>query len=65
MNGATTNQPDPATCEHDRWRRRPGIEELVDSVVYIRECSECGRIEIRARSGAAEEWHHIGYAHNA
>ena len=64
LNGNTRpDHADPAGCSHDRWRRREAIEELVDSVIYIRECHQCGRLEIRARSGAAEEWHHIGYAH--
>ena len=64
LNGNTSPyHADPAGCSHDRWRRRQAIEELVDSVIYIRECHQCGRLEIRARSGAAEEWHHIGYAH--
>ena len=62
MNGHSTNQPDPATCGHERWRRRTGLEELVDTVIYIRECTECARLEIRSRSGASEIWHHIGYA---
>jgi hypothetical protein len=61
-NGTNHNNVDPATCEHERWRRRTGLEELVDTVIYIRECTECGRLEIRARSGASDEWHHIGYA---
>jgi hypothetical protein len=61
-NGINHNNVDPATCEHERWRRRTAIEELVDTVIYIRECTECGRIEIRARSGASDVWHHVGYA---
>ena len=61
-NGTSNHNVDPATCEHERWRRRTGLEELVDTVIYIRECTECARLEIRARSGASDEWHHIGYA---
>ena len=61
-NGTNHHNVDPATCEHERWRRRQGLEELVDTVIYIRECQECGRLEIRSRSGASEIWHHIGYA---
>lgn len=61
-NGTNHHNVDPATCEHERWRRRTGLEELVDTVIYIRECQDCARVEIRARSGASEVWHHIGYA---
>src|SRR4026209_2743550 len=55
-NGSANHHVDPATCAHARRRRRQAIEELVDSVIYIRECTECARLEIRARGGTAEEW---------
>jgi hypothetical protein len=38
----------PASCAHV-WSRLKSLEEVLDIVVYVRECSHCGRLE--AKSG--------------
>jgi hypothetical protein len=38
---------DRAICEH-RWKRVREIEEGLDTVVYVRNCEMCGRLEAKA-----------------
>ena len=39
--------PDDGSCEH-RWKRVREIEEGLSTVVFVRHCELCGRLEAKA-----------------
>ena len=44
---------DGANCEH-RWKRVKEIEEDLNTVVFVRHCELCGRLE--AKAGHKDRW---------
>jgi hypothetical protein len=38
---------DSASCEH-QWKRLREVEDELSTVVYVRRCEACGRVEAKA-----------------